>query len=796
MSRFLHISFIAAAVLSLASCNDRIVPVEEETGTGEKVTIIFTPHFLCSEDNDLPDTKAMGNRPGNGAGIKNIYFAVFDQAGYKLSEYAKAIPMQLAEDNNVSCQYSVELTATKQKRIIHIIANAPESLRYGSEAEVIGSLISRYDADETYEWQDAYWDRIEIDNVIAKSENESAYNAMMDKLSHATLVRNFARIIVQDNVDNSTFQLTRYWLTNFPDRGSMAPYNRNTRGFALGYKTYETIEEASDPAQGNYQGYSPADTELLTLDGLIAGGKDINALAIDSGQNFTSFCYERETPHDHPLYLIIAGYYNGSTNESFYKLDLLNHQDEYFPLLRNFTYKVVINSVEHAGASTWQGALSSDPSGNVDASLDMKDLSNISDGTAQIFVTETSAVIVNENAVTLRYKFIPDIKSTEGGVAKRWNGVGESNKRTDPGDNGHGPYVTIEREWDGLLGKVFEDSYEVAGNGVGEWANDDQGDHYRVITLHPKHMVDDIIRTETFTITGHYWSETKNDYVTISRDVVYQRRNHFNIDLSLDPGKVKNALGQGFDLIIGLEDGLPSSIFSLDFEIEAAGLSISTSGVNSLPIEVKGSGIPGNIINGNGSPKPAYSFMKTVTWSDYRSAPVVDGQKRITCHFETNTANIPSLSNLTAVASATSYPLPNTGNGDLIQISNKYFNNAYVHYVTYDEKRFGDVGLKKNSSKFDGNPVVDTEYDLSFDMAAGFTGSAKVTVGLKGFTPSDLAAYPVKGTDGEEYELYEMTVNKVSGNTISIVPYQAGSGSIKIMSDEYITETINKTIVN
>lgn len=775
-----RLSYYILLLLSclFCACNEVLPDGSAEEETGEKTVFVFKPTFIGDDAGEGVATKAFGNNPGGDVGgshIQNIYFAVFDQAGYKLSEYAKAIPMKLTNSNDEECQYSVELTTTKQRRVIHIIANAPEHLPFGSEAEVIGSLTTRFDANESDAWQDAYWDRIELPKGVPSASDTQGYNEVMGILSSATLVRNFARIVVDDKVDNGTFELTRFWITNFPDRGSIAPYNRATRAFQVDYKNWGKFDDLIDPGKGNYHGYSPATAKLLSLDDLVARGYNLNSLAID--KNAAAFCYERETPSSNPLYLIIAGKYNGSGDESFYKIDLLNHNDEYFPLLRNFSYKVNITDVQHAGASTIEGALSSDPSGNIDASLEMKDLTNISDGVAQIFVNETSAIIVDDNnPVQLRYKFIPDIKDATDGIANRWN---STVKRTEGGEE-HGPYVTITRS-NGSTGAVFA-TLAIDGDGGADYDNDDQNDHYRVITLTPIQHGDDIVRTETITVTGYYWNNTRGVYESISRDVVYQRRNKFTAEVSLEPSKVQKLQGQQMDLVISLEAGLPSSMFSLDFRVEAAGLTVTTSGANSLPVEVHASNIPGNEIPGKG-PKPAYSFIKTISWTEYKDAPEVDGRKIFRCTFETNTSDIPSLSAFAELVPS-EYYLPETKSGDLLYVTNKYFYDTYVHYYTYDQKQFRNISFTK--------PAIGVSADMTFNMAEGFTGTADVIVGVKGLDPTNRAGVEYLGVDSDGFEQYKITVSSSANpnGSIGLTPYQ-NTVSIKLSADEYRTETNN-----
>lgn len=863
MKRFaLYISFAVALLFSFTGCTevpDDIFDEHEVVLTeGGKATFTFTPDFL-----QTPETKALGKLPD----VKNIYFAVFDAAGYKLSEYAEAVPNSYATTNwnpdNPSSSdvysYSVELTITDQPRIIHIIANAPESLPYGTEDEVIGALYTTLDAPETAkkadgttftgtDRKDAYWCRLYLkDGVWAEPDPATAtsdpdyttkytkYMGVVNKLKEAKLVRNFTQLTMT-NYDDNHFQLTGFWLTNVPDLGSVAPYNRNTRKFVENFNEYDNVDDlrGTGAGQGNYQGFFPANASLVSIAGTAgwqsapvpatsALGKTKTAVGTsltDQHNGSSAYCYEREIPKSDPLYIIVEGKYRVNstdswpTNPTYYKIDLKDANNVYFPIIRNFNYRINISEVHRAGAATVEGALSAAPSGDIDTSLDMLGLTNISDGVSQIFVSETEAVLVGSNNIPLFYKYIPDLDvkvsgepvvvntpadsltsaqlaevrswTTDTGasaITTLWNSLSQSQRMTlweelspmvkthvdavftaananwkgtgtdqfpylKSAASGPSKYVTISRV-PGETGPVFR-GQEVKGT--------DETDKYRQITLKPV-ATSAVIKTETVTITGHYWTLVGGVYKesAMSRIVTYRLREKLTMTVRTNPTKVPAAKGESIDVEIGLEAGLPSSIFSLNMDIEALGLSLTADNKkagNDLPVNSGPSTISGNS-------KPGYWFTRTITWTEYENAPVVDGKKWFAASFKTSKALAP-------------------GTSDDIYVSNKYYNQANTSYSAYDPLEF-------SNARFTGALAVGTDVAFSFDMEAFSGSSYTVLVAMKGIEPasSETKLTYVGTSDG--MEIYSMTVTSNTGNSLTLAPYKAGNDAVevKLMADEY-----------
>lgn len=753
MNTIYKITALFCALILSSACIEDFAPETEEMKT---VTFTFSPSFLGLDSE--PGTKAMRNNPD----IRNIYYAVFDGTGYKLSEYAEAVPNTLATENGVNYQYSVELTITNEKRIVHFIANAPKRLVYGSESESIGSLTTMLEASDTDgEWRDAYWARVEFEHGFWEAPDEekhgakgsdsyelqkSRYDEARDLLNGVKLVRNFAKINVEQDVNVTNFTMRGFWLTNYPDRGSVAPYNRNTRRFQSNYSNFtreEDITDSTDP-EANYQGYTPASAQIVSIAGL--SNIDSRMVSVSgSPLKGVAFCYEREVPRTNPMYIIIKGRFNGDAADTYYKLDLRDDEGHYFPILRNFSYSIHIDGVSSSGSATIEDALIGPPrNGDVSTSLEMQELTNMSNGRSQMFVSETSQVIVGSSPILLRYKYIPDL---EGNPTVSANGTTQQ----DAG------YVTITRT-NGDTGAVFE-TITVAGS------NSDDG--YREITLTP-YAPNEIIKNETITITGKYKSGTDAQgnpiWDSITRTVEYKLREKLTYTVECIPSTIPQSIGQEVVVRIGLEDGLPSSVFSLDFNLEAEGLSLTSDPNYPLPVHTGSSTI-------EGSSRPAYHYTETLTWSEYQSLPVENGVKYLYCHFITNKAF-------------------SGGQGDRIYVNNHYFTQNSAAFTTYAEKSF-------TTAAFTSVPRVGNKSVFNFTMPS-IPVDSKVRVGLQGFEPwPDAAgALPMThiGMNADGLDEYEVTVSTTSG-TLNLNPYSSGLGIVKLYAQQYVPERVETTVL-
>ena len=142
-------------------------------------------------------TKTLGEIPNES--INNLYLIVFDENGM-LVETREAELLESVEhsDHSGEKKYSVTLTLTEKKRIIHFVANCPiDQVVYGHEASVIGNMyVENGDI--------AFWARIEVDElVMGKDANGNpTFLTEVDKFKCVPMLRNYAQLTITNDASN------------------------------------------------------------------------------------------------------------------------------------------------------------------------------------------------------------------------------------------------------------------------------------------------------------------------------------------------------------------------------------------------------------------------------------------------------------------------------------------------------------------------------------------------------------------------------------------------------------------
>ena len=571
--------YILSMIMILGSCVEEhiVTPtVEQEDG---KITVGFSV--------DIPEaqleTKAMGEKPQ----LENLYLAVFDEVGY-LAEYVKATPVP-ATANGTSYKYTVTLSLSDTPRTIHWIGNAPESLQYGSEENVMMGIKTSGD-------KDAYWYRKVVDKVDAVSHNDgiSPSPELIAALSNIPLVRNFARIHLIDNTD--TFELESYAVVNTYKDAYTAGYDFSNGHFMdylksvdgnLVPKTYdELISEGYDAS-------TPTGSQFVTLD-------EAWPKRVGVGQDY--YVYEREKPVSSPAYIIAYGKYLGAEKKTYYKINLRDDDGNYFPIIRNFQVKISLNAVYRNGYATPAEAAASVGSGDVSTAIEVETITYISDGTASLDVEYTDVVTMSADPLYLDFKFYPDLDNPD---------LFENN-------NPNCTVVAVKNNDAGIAGEAIETvalDYTEPGNPR--------------ICITPT-APGDVPKSQSITIVATYEPEL-NKIRTLQRKVKLTVMNKQKMSVVCAPKEVPNLQGWAFSTDITIPAGLSRGMFPLDFKIESQNLSITPDlDKNQMSIETGKS-----VVN---SSKPAYYFMRNLGWIEYQSLPNNDGVKTFSSYFKTTKA--------------------------------------------------------------------------------------------------------------------------------------------------------------
>lgn len=714
--------YILSLVLVAVSCTDELVQLKPAADS-DKVTIDFS----VSVPEAPAQTKAFADKPA----LTNLYLAVFDENGF-LVEYVQADPTKTvyATDNGTTnkCMYSVSLTLSDTKRIIHFLGNAPSSLRFGTEEEVITSLY-------TEDTNDAYWYRKEIAKIEAEDPNASDLVpsvATVEALSNIPLVRNFVKIEVK-TADDCAFTLQSYAVINAPNKGAVAAYNR-TSGTFVDYLLIQdnslrakTVAELRTEA---YDAFVPGDAVL---------NSDITGIQLPSISSPTPcYVYERETPKSDPVYVLVYGQYAG--NNVYYRVDLRDENGDYFPLLRNFSYKVTINTVTHTGYANPQDAVSSGGSGDVSTSIGTEHLTNISDGEVRLSVSYTSKVLITEDNVELQYNF----ESLDGATLKK---------------------VTVRKNDDGdaIRGIVAN------GGTINEYIdNNPVSNQWNTIIVDPAE-IGSIEKRGSLTVLAEY--ELNGTHYTIQRKVSYTLRNPYEMEIKCLPVEVPFGVNEEVNLNITIPDDLGSSMFPLDFTIEAEGLSLAPNN-DELPVATGKSTIPD-------TEKGSFWYVKSLSKAEYDALAVVDGKRTFQCHFKTNKNE-----------SATD-----------IYVTNPYF-VAYVDDILpsvtglqpYDVDRFTNYTQKYfEDLDYTVNPIsmgVDKSTVFSFEMTAFPEGL--VTVTLTNAKPADDETDLLNPrVDADGNAVFDFNPSTLEGSFSLLTTTEDKAVVVKLEAKHFKTETLS-----
>lgn len=535
-------------VLLLSACSNEEI-IESPQISGDKVELTLSVN--------IPEALSPTRSLGEPAEITSLYLVVFDNMGY-LTEYVRATDLSPSGDET---KFKVTLQQTPNKRIVHFIANYNiENLSYASESEIIGRMTVSDD-------EDAYWQRIEFPAGITDDDVTKA------KMKRVPLVRNFAKINVIENLSN--FALEGFAVINTLSAGTVAPYNTNGGGFARFAdgeicNSYQNITTT----QG-YKGFNASSSVLQNTS--------------PSWRTEPFYMYERSFPNDATAtYILIKGKYGSSSKTTYYKVDIVYQNESglpvYYNILRNFEYAITINSVVGDGYDSPEEAAKHPAGNNLSGSVETKSLLNISDGKARLFVNYTDTTLVSNKAITLKYKYIPDIQSTT---------PSNSDVKLD---------------------------HVIAGNVIARVGTPIAAENgYSAITIYPKEPGN---TTLSQTVTLY----TANG---LSREVTFTLRKAESMTVSCT-NPVPADIGEDVTLSIKIPDGLSQTLFPLEFLIESDALSIYPDAAKDyMPVKV------GETIDPNRSGS-SFGYEKVLSYDDYKAITTENGKKEITCYFLTN----------------------------------------------------------------------------------------------------------------------------------------------------------------
>lgn len=705
MRRIGFIGLLLLGVLVLLSSCVREVQ-EEMTASwddaaveGQPVTITF--NMLGPAP--APDTRTLGEGRED---LHTLHLAVFGGSGY-LKEYVEAKPLGAPQDYTYqtidgdnhpvsvtvkSYSYSVTLALSDSPRTIQFIGNGPETLPFGYDTAIIPVL--RGAAGEM-----SYWQILSLPNGIrAKRNGDGAFIneagevipdggtgyiadvATEQCFQDIPLVRNWAKVVLEV-AEGSTFTPERFALVNVPNRGAIAPYSA-THGFIYSYESYGFQQLETLPYPANLPSGTTFNTHIPERGDFEGAAPGEGVVDAEGG---ALYLYERPVPTDGfpPTYVIVYGYYNnpddpGHAGYYYYKIDLMETWSEtvggktvwkssYYPIFRNFKYRIVINKVRSAGHASPRDAVNSVGSGDVSANITTSQLADISDGSARLIISPWMAQTYTEEHGDQN----PAITDLQAYFSKSPTGEAD----LDAGS------VEVELlppddEGDDILYDLQIDSVP----GADGWR------HISFKNYGPGRT----LRSQTIRVTGSYATGR------LYRDIVITVQPIQPMKVSCDR-KISSTKGAQQRVTISIPDGLMESVFPLDYIIEPEDMTLTpdtdVSG-NNLPV------LAGKSISENAPymGRTAFHFKRSLSWQEYKSLPrTQDGEgqswRSFTCYFRSNCEE----------------------SSTRVWVYNPFFDKASDFFVTRHDRRFSNPAFQAPIYEDQPDRPLPVAFDMSHD---------------------------------------------------------------------------------
>ena len=639
---------LSAALLMVAACSKE---VQEPVFVGEPLpegTMVTTSFSVSFPRDVVVETRTLAETPD----LENLYVAVFGstELQYWLPATLKSKPSDPYEPET-EYEYEVQLPLSNTPLQLHFIGNVPDEYT-GENAKIptFGGSTEESIMTEmkTKNGKGGYWQKVKVDYIKAtKNTSTDPVTITMDygngiSLSHIALVRNYAKIRYQvtDKANFHTdFTLLGYTLINTPTMAYIAPWQSGLR-YDNRYTSIDGAESFYTALRGDgYSGYTPAGSIETSKDKTVQPERETNATAdvymyerpVPDGSNQTAVIAKIQwkpkwegtgNPENPDQYILPTdedgndnpNYSNGVAGKTYYyKIELTDSDDQYFPILRNIWYVIKLESLQGPGSTDYEKALQGPYFGNVSSSMEAANLNEITDNQTKLWVNKTDFLNLVEKSVEIDFKYYPDAGSS--------TYTTNAYMQTPESSN---PYVYVEvltvknaqgREYASAIAKKTVNNAQVDDITIGT------GGKITVKCVAPDPNGVEIYRSK-IRLTGVTSGKRKlYREVTITVMPVQELTN----DTALIPGDVVNGK-KNYTVRIGLPAELSYDIFPLTFRIEAQTNNLSTND-SKLPVDF------GPSAWSTSTPvKNSYYFIKTITWADY--CKIVNGEYTYEPYFD------------------------------------------------------------------------------------------------------------------------------------------------------------------
>lgn len=655
---------ILIAAFTAISCSDEITlsSVENPSVVGDKFTI--NGSFSLPGMTTVATRGNLGNTPGENLILTVFEFDLGESA--ESSYLSNIYHAELLDDtdvaNNGIVRFNLTLQTSGNPKVLHfMLADRPLSASGGSVASILptlsigegsddemgGDMDSGFDDDfggemmflaldgsltpatgENNDFREAYWGFVEFPYGYVKKDNTGkpilddddnmilldGNDGVKSKLTEIPLIRNFAGITVSKNNNVKNFDFISYKIVNIPSSGTIGAWDSDLKQVPILHesgimKNYTNL---------SYRGIIPGDVVLKNQE------KDAKSWTYQDfiDKDVTSYIYEHPFESTRRTYILIYGIYTWTEDTKdpetgktitieksepcYYKIDIgvpdQYNNFQYYNIIRNIRYNIVINQVEAKGCSTIEDAIAYPPFNNISASTETSTMLNISDGHNLLIIDQLNHIIVDKGQrVDVLYRYIENIdkpsQKLENNLTPKDNAkTGDVIKSIIPPD----PENPVDTVIDGVGwkklslfinnpsedGNIKKQSFIIYdGRGLSRTIN---------ITLRQPWKYSPIgnINGEDF-------------YATVARGSA----NLYDDDLTV-PEDISSKKGEDFTVYFNLPNGLDETMFPLVFQLEAKNQGIENNKKGTLVVTTGPSLFDSKVTS--------ISYLKKISYEEYK----------------------------------------------------------------------------------------------------------------------------------------------------------------------------------
>lgn len=359
-------AIIVCLLLLLSSCvDDMFIPNDNDVPEGY-VRLQFTTHV---SDMKRVDTRSVDP---DGVDIQSLTLFCFNPYGL----FITTVDAKITNDGPTEGRFQADIP--EETHIIHFLANQNSNLF--NNKDFLNKNEEAVMADmEGASGMLIYWARI-------VKNGEQSFNDQISAMPKGVeLIRNQAMIKI-DDWTTPYFTVTGYVTTNIHAFGTVAPHHPQD-GFVW-----------------------PGNEPFITLPInpiMMSDIEDINTKPED-------YVFEHENTIDNPISVIIKGRNQGTYEDLYYRVSLIDSEGDQIMIRRNHAYTLHITGKLSHGSKTFEEALSAPFSNNIWISIDSW-VTEIEDEKYRMSVSTTGVVLDAERAGS-KYTLHYTLKRIDGGT--------------------------------------------------------------------------------------------------------------------------------------------------------------------------------------------------------------------------------------------------------------------------------------------------------------------------------------------------------------------------------------------